>query len=83
MPANRTAALATFIAGLAGCATSLAGAWPNGATAEIALIAGGVATIAGPIAHIIGSWLWDRTPAGQGAATPAVEHHHVRSTDTP
>lgn len=79
--ANRTAALTTFVAGLAGCVTSLAGAWPSPTTNEIALIGGSIATMAGPIAHIVGSWFWDRTPAGQAAAL--AKQSTVSTTTTP
>jgi hypothetical protein len=74
LPANRVAALAAFISGLAGCGTSLAAVWPSGVTNEIALIAGAVVTGAAPIAHIVGSIFWDRTPAGQAAASQPAPH---------
>lgn len=67
MSSNRVASLAAFLAGLAGLGTSLAGVWPNSTTNEIAQILGGVGTLSGPLSHVIGSWLWDRTPAGQAA----------------
>jgi hypothetical protein len=70
--ANRVAALGTFIAGLCGVVTSAAGVWPTTTTQNIALLAGAVGTIAGPLAHIIGSWIWDKSPAGQAPALKAV-----------
>ena len=68
LTSNRVAALATFITGLAGAGTALANVWPSSTTNEIALIAGSVAASAGPIAHVIGSWFWDRTPVAQAQA---------------
>jgi hypothetical protein len=73
LPANRVAALTAFLTGLAGCALSLAGAFPSHATNEIALIGGSVGALAGPLAHVVGSWLWQRTPAGQ------LEYHPARA----
>lgn len=81
LPANRVAALAAFLAGLGGCATALAGVWPSPATTEIALIGGSVATFGAPLAHIVGSWLWDRTPAGQASALQA--HQLPRDATSP
>lgn len=74
LSSNRVAALAAFISGLAGAGTSLAAVWPSAATNEIALIAGTVLSGSGALAHIVGSILWDRTPAGQvvGAARAGV-----------
>jgi hypothetical protein len=72
MTSARFAALGVFVTGLAGCATALANAWPTHSLDKVALIAGGIAATAGPLFHVIGEWIWQKTPVGQGQYAAAV-----------
>jgi hypothetical protein len=77
LPANRVAAIAGFLSGLATLIATLAGALPAGAATVCGLIVGFLMKAVSVIGFLRGQHLFDQSPAGQQLALaqlPAAVH---------